>query len=135
MSVMDIDCLIIIENILEELDSVKSLENQFARLSNLPLPAGISPKEYYFFFERGYYKDLYQSIKEVRTYNTFKYVLHNALIGTRFEYNHLVDWISLNPKSINQEIKDMEKDTLKAIYVFEQKLKLINQVTEPLPST
>mgnify|MGYP003678487663 CR=1 FL=1 len=135
MSVIDSDCMVIIEDILEDLDSVSNLENQISRLSNMPLPEGISPTDYYFFFERPYYKDLYQSIKETRTYNTLKYVLHNALIGTRLSYNSLVDWISKNPDNIHEEIRKMESDTVKAIYVFEQKLKLINQVTEPLPST
>ena len=127
--ILDLDLLLIIENITEHLDSVSSVEHQISRLNELPRPSGISPQEYYCWFERTYYKDLYLSIKEKRTYNTLKYIIHNALTGSRFDYDDLIDFYSKN--HITEEMKKIERDTKQAIYVFEQKLKLLNKLTEP----
>jgi hypothetical protein len=125
--ILDTDLLLIIENITEHLDEVSSLENQIRRLTDIEHP-NVSPQEYFFYFERNYYKDLYSAIKEPRTYNTMKYVLHNALIGIRFEYNDLIDFYSKN--HITDQMIKIEQDTKRAIYIYEQKLKLLNKITE-----
>ena len=125
--ITDTDALLIIEDVTEILDDVSNLENRIRRIAEIEHPT-VSPQEYYFYFERSYYKDLYSAIKEPRTYNTMKYTYHNALTGLRLSYNELVDYISVN--TITESIKKVEQDIKRAIYIYEQKLKLLCQITE-----